>query len=104
VTVTELAHTHDPITSHEAAASLNADTSAELKGIILELLGRKPRAQFELTRYYVKFKKANGWPDVKDDSVAKRLSELVKAGRVIDSGRKTLSPYDRNVVVWQVAA
>jgi hypothetical protein len=96
--ISTLAHTNDPTTSHEAAAALNPDVSAELKGIILDLLRRKPRAQFELTRYYVKFKKANGWPDVKDDSVAKRLSELVKAGRVIDSGRKTVSPYDRNVV------
>jgi hypothetical protein len=102
--ITELAHTNDPITSHEAAASLNPNTSAELKSVIMMLLARKPRAQFALTKFYVKFKGVENWPDVKDDSVAKRLSELVKAGRVVDSGRKVMSPFGKSVVVWQVAS
>ena len=100
---TALAHKNDPQTSHDAAASLNPDTTAELKRVILDLLRRQPRAQFKLTAFYVKFQRANSWPKVKDDSVAKRLSELVKADLVIDSGRRDVSPYGKSVVIWAVA-
>ena len=100
--IAALAHTNDPETSHESAASLNLKKNAQLKEVILDLLRRRPRAQFQLTKFYVKFKRANDWPDVKDDSVAKRLSELVQAGLVVDSGMKVESPYGKNVVVWAV--
>jgi hypothetical protein len=98
-----LAHRNDPDTSHIAAAALNSSDKAIIKAVIVDLLAKKPRAQFQLTAYYVKFRRAFGWPDCKPDSIAKRLSELVNDGLVVDTERRIQSPYSRPVAVWAAA-
>ena len=98
-----LVHTDDPDTSYAAEASLNSSAVEQLKAIILDELGKKPQAVFELTKRYFKFRNAFNWPDCKTDSVAKRLSELHKAGRVVDTGKRVIGPYKKPVAVWAVA-
>ncbi len=99
---TALAHRNDPDTSHFAAESLNLDDSSEIKGAILSMLAERPRATYELTGTYFARREAKGWPLVKTDSIAKRLSELRVAGRVVDSGDRVNGQYGKPVAVWQL--
>jgi hypothetical protein len=99
----ELAHRSDPISSHLAAARLNPSDRARVKRAVLQLLAEEPRPTFKLTTAYFNLRVANGWPSVKPDGIAKRLSELHKAGQVEETGELVRSPYDRDVVVWRVA-
>jgi hypothetical protein len=100
---TALAHRNDPDTSHIAAAALNPSDKERIKAAILVMLGEKPKASFQLTKLYFKFRTFRGWPDCKEDGIAKRLSELVNADLVIDTGKRVTSPYKRPAVVWAVA-
>lgn len=99
---TALAHRTDPDTSHHAAETLNVDVSGEVKGAILTLLLERPRAAFQLTAIYFSRREANGWPLVKTDNIAKRLSELRVAGRVVDSGERAVSQYGKPAVIWRL--
>jgi len=99
---TALAHRNDPDTSHYAAETLNLDDTGKIKGAILTLLAERPRATFELTGTYFARREAAGWPHVKTDSIAKRLSELRVAGRVVDSGDRINGQYGKPVAVWQL--
>lgn len=102
---TTLAHTADPDTSHIAAAALNATQTERVQEAILFMLREKPRAAFQLTERYFKFRGAFGWPEgVKPDSIAKRLSQLVKDGAVVDTGRRASTKWGRPAAIWAVAS
>ena len=99
---TELAHRNDPATSHIAAEALDPVARMTLKGAILHLLDICPRTVPNLTLDYFAARKIREWPNVKPDSVAKRLSELVKAGRVTVVGQ-TQGLYGVPVNIYGVA-
>lgn len=95
-----LAHRGDPATSHNAVPT--AADRARLKKALLELLERGDMTTSHLTTLYFTVASIHGWPIVKSDSVAKRLSELVNAGQVSASGRTELGDYGKQVTVWSV--
>lgn len=99
-----LAHRHDPVTSHVAAASVDRDEASIVKQAILDLLDEEPRADFELTPAYFSLREANGWPLVQPHSIARRRSELHMQGRVYDTGERRQTPFRRPAVVWAVKA
>jgi hypothetical protein len=100
---TALAHRSDPETSHVAAASLNQAANSAMKAAILDILAERPRAAFEVTGAYFARRTAHGWPDSKTDGIAKRLSELRVAGRIVDSGERHRTQFGRPAVVWALA-
>lgn len=102
--MTALAHTHDPDTSHDAAARLNPKQVAAMKRAILEILTREPMTAFATTQAYFAFKGYFDWPNAKRDSIAKRMSELHKDGLIRDTGRRAPTGYGRPAVVWEVAS
>jgi hypothetical protein len=97
---TALAHRNDPDTSHIAAAALDPEENNRVKGAILSILAHQPMPVFQLTGAYFARRESAGWPFVKPDSIAKRLSELRNAGKVIDSGDRVTGQFNRPVAVW----
>lgn len=90
-----LARNTDPITSHEAAASL-VDTT-EIQRYVLKALS-KPRNDKQIAEAYLGMKKA---PLVADEStIRSRRNELVKAGLVRNSGRFDYSG-PRRTIIWE---
>jgi predicted transcriptional regulator len=61
--------------------------------IMLTLGHHGPAASFELE---VALNKPH-------QTISDRLSELAKAGRIIDSGKRKQTPYGLNAIVWKVA-
>lgn len=100
---TALAHRNDPDTSHIAAERLSKEDLSVMKGAILYLLRVRPVGVHQLTGDYFALRELKQWPKVKPDSVAKRLSELVKAGLVVNTGEHAPGLYGRPVAVWAVA-
>jgi hypothetical protein len=45
---------------------------------------------------------AQALPDQPVGSIAKRRLDLVRAGRVVDTGRTRVTRWDRNAAVWSV--
>jgi hypothetical protein len=102
--MTSLAHTHDPDTSHEAAARLDGKQVAAMKRAILELLTLEPMTAYQATNSYFAGQRYLDWPHAKRDSIAKRMSELHKAGLIRDTGRRAPTGYGRPAVVWEVVS
>lgn len=103
--MTALAHTHDPDTSHDAAARLNPKQVAILKAAILEILTENKASAWNVTKRYFMYREWNStWPLVKEDSIAKRMSELHKDGLIRDTGERARTGFGRQAVVWEVAS
>jgi hypothetical protein len=103
--MTALAHTHDPDTSHDAATRLNPKQVAAMKRAILEILRSEPATAWRVTQTYFNWRRFHdSWPFAKRDSIAKRMSELHKAGLIRDTGRRAPTGYGRPAVVWEVAS
>lgn len=89
------ARTTDPKTSHDAAASV-ADVTKTQEFILKALV--RPRTDTELVEAYLKTK---GAPLASESGIRSRRAELVKAGRVVDSGRKVILPSGRRSIIWE---
>ena len=85
----------DPHTSHEAAASVT-DIPAQKRYILKALT--KPRDDIQMIEAYRQFKHA---PNVKDQSLRSRRSELVKEGLVVNTGQLVKTDSGRSAIVWQ---
>ncbi|RLP68387.1 hypothetical protein D9V30_10380 [Mycetocola reblochoni] len=97
------AHTNDPQASHDAAAALDENAVSALKQAILTLLAT-PMTAHELTSAYDRAREGMGWPALADPhNIARRVSELHSAGRIVDTGVKGPGRY-RPATVWAVAA
>lgn len=77
-----LSHRGDPESSFEAAASLNPRDLAAVKEAVVFLLRVRPQAPFQVAELYFEFREIKGWPDVKPDSINKRISDLKREGRL----------------------
>jgi len=109
----QLAHLHDPDTSHGAIPA--AEQRGKVKQALLNILeasvdGRQPRAFGgasmqgltvpELRDHYFRQREIYGWPVVQPHSIARRLSELHKEGLVRDTGERSPGESGVSVAVW----
>lgn len=86
----------DPITSHEAAASVKVRRSQEQ---VLAVIGKYGPCTHE---QLIKHVKAAGIT-MTDSGVRSRCHELVEAGLVVDTGEKGLTQAGRKTTVWAAA-
>ena len=87
----------DPITSHEAAASVVNITDTQK--VILHLL-KKPMTDLELVQTFYKSVNRNVlWAS--ESGIRSRRSELVQRGKVVDTGTREKLPSGRNAIVWR---
>jgi hypothetical protein len=83
----------DPLTSHEAAASVLEHTISETKRMILEHLTQEPATDVAIFL---------AWPEeeVSSSGLRTRRKELVDEGLVIDTGRREQLASGRWATVW----
>lgn len=91
----------DPQTSHDAAASVKNLT--ETKQHILQILSLADRTDEELILKYTIWGTNNGWKWVSESGIRSRRAELVKAGLVIDSGKRKTLNTGREAIIWRKA-
>lgn len=84
----------DPITSHEAAESV--DNITQTQSYVLRCL-RRPRVDVELVSAYREYKTA---PRASESGIRSRRAELVDRGLVIDTGRRVRLESGRYAIVW----
>lgn len=85
-------------TSRAALRKVGASELSALKETVLELLAERPMTDDELHAAYL----AAGHPTRTRQRIGTARSELAKAGRVIDTGRKSLSALGNMAKVWDV--
>ena len=84
----------DPLTSHEAAASVTNQKT--IRHWVLKLLD-KPRTDVELVEVFGKMKNA---PRASESGIRSRRAELVADGLVIDTGARKKLQSGRQATVW----
>lgn len=84
----------DPITSHEAAESVDNITATQ--SYVLRCL-KRPRVDVELVSAYRAYKTA---PRASESGIRSRRAELVDRGLVIDTGRRVRLDSGRYAIVW----
>lgn len=97
-----LAHRGDPDTSKKAAS--RAVRKQILFSAILQILANRPRTAEACEEAYFDLRADYGWPMVAPYSVKRRLSELHKAGRVQDSGRREHTLSGRPAIIWEISS
>jgi hypothetical protein len=97
------ARTTDPVTSHEAAASVSNLTKTQQT--ILDLFQRvdKRMTDNELIRWYWWAVSNLQAPNASDSGIRSRRAELTRAGKLRDSGSRHKLPSGRNAIVWELA-
>lgn len=104
----EQAHTRrgDPVTSHEAAASIESEAIRASQQAVLECFAHfGPMYDEELVQKYGWTYLSRGWPSQSPSGLRSRRSELVKRhGKLRDSGMKVFPPgKTRRAIVWELA-
>lgn len=90
----------DPTTSHNAAASVATDTVTRTQALILEALrAHGPLTDEQLCQRIADVERQ----PVSVSGIRTRRSELVTAGRVIDTGRRQPTLTGRSAIVWSLA-
>lgn len=99
--VVPMAHARhtDPETSHQAAASVTRITSSR-QAILDAYHLRGPMADFELEEYYAQVWQMHQWQPQSPSGIRSRRAELTELGRIIDSGRRTVTPSGRPCIIW----
>lgn len=93
----------DPQTSHDAARSIKADHIRASQQAILDILrDHGEMNDLELVRRYQQLADP-GRPHQSESGIRTRRSELVDAGRVVDTGRRVAMPSGRQSILWAVA-
>ena len=94
----------DPITSHEAAASIDDDSITQIQRAIYELIRMHGRMHDrDLVDNYGMRCLISGAPIPEASTIRTRRSELVALGLVRDSGEKSVLPSGRRAILWEVA-
>jgi hypothetical protein len=88
----------DPITSHEAAESVDNITATQ--SYVLRCL-KRPRVDVELVNAYRAYKTA---PRASESGIRSRRAELVDRGLVVDTGRRVRLDSGRYAIVWGLAS
>lgn len=93
------ARTTDPITSHEAAASVNNLTAT--KRFILWLFDKFAYlTDEELYAHYCRYMAQGDAPMASISGVRSRRAELTDEGYLRDSGRKSKTASGRSAIIW----
>lgn len=93
------ARTTDPITSHEAAASVNNLTAT--KRFILWLFDKFAYlSDEELYAHYCRYMATGDAPMASISGVRSRRAELTDEGYLRDSGRKSKTASGRSAIIW----
>lgn len=97
------ARTTDPVTSHEAAASVRNLTATQQ--VILDLFKRadRPMTDNQLIGWYFWAISNIEAPHASDSGIRSRRAELTRAGKLRDSGLRAKLPSGRNAIVWELA-
>jgi hypothetical protein len=90
--------TTDPVTSHEAGASVKNITVT--KSYILRILGKRGRTDTQLIEAYRNYKRA---PFASESGIRSRRSELVADGFLLDTGARVVLASGRRSIVWGIA-
>lgn len=85
----------DPFTSHEAADRVKDITLVQ--HYVLKAL-RRPRNDSEMIEAY---KAIKGAPNHSESGLRSRRAELVKEGKVENTGKVVVMPSGRRSIVWQ---
>ncbi len=90
----------DPVTSHEAAASVDGITATQQA--IMQLIQLQPMTDQRLVEFYAK-QIRKGAPRASESGIRTRRAELVAKGLIKDSGLREKLDSGRNAVVWSRA-
>lgn len=90
----------DPETSWEAAKSVG--NLASTRAAIIDILTRTPMTDLQLVREFGKAVLAGLVEPASESGIRSRRAELVKLGRVIDTGQREVLPSGRKAIVWAV--
>jgi hypothetical protein len=91
----------DPVTSHEAAGTIESDKIRRSQRAVLKLLRRLgPIDDARLVSMYSACRDRLDLPRQSASGIRTRRSELVTKGLVVDSGEKTVLPSGRRAILW----
>lgn len=90
----------DPRTSHDAAESVNNIT--EVKAHILKLL-KVPRTHNDLVAIWMtpSGKPRSGFCKASPEGIRSRCADLVREGRVVDTGERIKLASGRHAIIWK---
>jgi hypothetical protein len=91
----------DPITSHQAAASVRDISKTHER--VLEVLDRYgPATDEEIERYYYNLAELFEWPKASASGLRSRRAELVAIGKVYDTGQRGQTASGRPTTIWEL--
>ena len=96
------ARTTDPITSHEAAASVRNLTATQQ--VIMDLYKRinRPMTDNQLVGWYAWAVSNFDAPSASESGIRSRRAELTRTGKLRDSGERTKLSSGRNAIMWEL--
>jgi hypothetical protein len=94
------ARTTDPLTSHEAASSVNNVETTKLA--IKYLLMVSPKTDLDLIEAYEIGAMMGKWPNASQSGIRTRRAELVAQGEVEATGEKVKLPSGRSANLWRM--
>lgn len=97
-----VARAGDPQTSWDAARSVRPFTIRRLHDIQLALLRIEPDTHNGLWGRYLAGQVEHEWPTVSMSGFRTRVSELVAAALVEDSGQRATLPTGRKSTIWRI--
>lgn len=92
----------DPRTSILAAESSTALQQTKTQLAIMAILEHGDATDTEIIRTYQDLVEFGDAPQASDSGIRSRRSELVKAGKVEDSGLRRRTPAGRLTIVWRL--
>lgn len=96
-----VARNSDPITSHQAAASVKDINKTHER--VLEVLERYgPATDEEIERYYFNLAQLFDWPSASPSGLRSRRAELVALGKVYDTGERGKTASGRATAIWEL--
>lgn len=96
------ARTTDPITSHEAAASIGSDKLRRSQLAVLSMFQRfGPMHDHDLVDRYTA-SSSSSLIDQSTSGIRTRRKELVRSGVLEDSGEKGILPSGRRAIIWRI--
>jgi hypothetical protein len=92
---------NDPDTSREAARSIDPESLSMMQErIVVCFKFHGPEMSDEkLVELY-----HGHWDEGTDQGIRSRRGELVRKGRVFDTGKRTVTKYGRSAVVWRLVS
>jgi hypothetical protein len=93
---------NNPDTSRQAAESIPLERVSETQKRVIEVFRFNgwEMSDERLVELYL-----NYWPNsATDQSIRSRRGELVRKGRVFDTGKRTVTKYGRSAVVWRLTS